>query len=81
MNPEIRMSVSSMTKTKDSKAVYVLFEEGEKNAEITLPDVKLVANKGFTDEEIEQLKEYVRNEQDSIYELAKGINPMKAFLA
>ena len=81
MNPEIRMSVSSMTKTKDSKAVYVRFEEGEKNAEITLPDVKLVANKGFTDEEIEQLKEYVRNEQDSIYELAKGINPMKAFLA
>ncbi len=81
MNPEIRMSVSSMTKTKDSKAVYVLFEDGEKNAEITLPDVKLVANKGFTDEEIEQLKEYVRNEQDSIYELAKGINPMKAFLA
>ena len=80
MNSEIRMSVSSMTRTKDSKAVYILFEDGSKNAEITLPECKLVNNKGFSDEEISQLFDYVRNEQDSIYELAKQINPMKAFL-
>ena len=80
MNPEIKMSVSSMTHTKDSKAVYVLFEDAGKSAEITLPDVKLVSNRGFSEEEIGQLREYVVNEQDSIYELAKGINPMKAFL-
>ncbi|MBQ6128861.1 MAG: hypothetical protein IKE35_03590 [Lachnospiraceae bacterium] len=80
MNRQIRMSVSSMTRTKDSKAVYVLFEDGAKSAEITLPELKLVNNKGFSDDEISQLTDYVQNEQDSIYDLAKQIDPMKAFL-
>ena len=80
MNSEIKMSVSTMTRTKDSKAVYVLFEDGEKNAEFALPEGKLVNNRGFSDEEIKQLADYVENEQDSIFALAKEINPMKAFL-
>lgn len=69
-----------MTRTKDSKAVYVLFQDGEKSAEISLPGCSLVNNHGFSDEEISQLADYVKNEQDSIYELAKQVNPMKAFL-
>ena len=80
MNSEIKMSVSSMTRTKDNKAVYILFEDGTKNAEFCLPEGKLVSNSGFSDEEIAQLKDYVDNEQDSIYDLAKNVNPMKAFL-
>ena len=31
-------------------------------------------------EEISQLLDYVQNEQDSIYDVAKKINPMKSFL-
>lgn len=80
MNSEIRMSVSTMTRTKDTKAVYVLFEDGEKNAEFALPEGKLVSNKGFSNEEIAQLKDYVTNESDSIFDIAKTINPMKSFL-
>ena len=78
MNPEIRMSVSSMTRTKDSKAVYVLFEDENKSAEISLPDCRIVSNRGFSDEEIGQLMDYVKNESDSIYGIAKEINPMRA---
>lgn len=80
MNSEIKMSVSTMTRTKDSKAVYVMFEDGAKNAEISLPGCSLVRNNGFSDEEIAQLMEYSKNEQDSIFEVAKKINPMKAIL-
>lgn len=80
MNSEIKMSVSVMTRTKESKAVYVLFEDGKKNAEFALPEGRLVRNNGFSDEETAQLKEYVDNEQDAIFELAKKINPIKAFL-
>ena len=80
MNSEIRMSVSSMTRTKDSKALYVLFEDGKKSAEFALPGCRLVSNKGFDEEEIAQLKEYVENEQDSIFEISKKVDPMKAFL-
>ena len=60
--------------------VYVLFQDGDKSAEISLPGCSLISNHGFSDEEIAQLTDYVENEQDSIYELAKQINPMKAFL-
>ena len=80
MNSEIKMSVSSMTRTKDSKAVYVMFEDAGKSAEIALPECRIVSNKGFDDEEISLLLDYVKNEQDSIYDLAKQINPMKAFM-
>ena len=68
-----------MTRTKDNKAVYVLFEDGAKNAEFALPEGRLVSNSGFSDEEIGELLDYVSNEQDSIFDLAKTVNPMRAF--
>lgn len=80
MNSEIKMSVSSMTRTGDQKAVYVLFQDGDKSAEYSLPGCGLVRNKGFSDAELKSLKEYVDNEQDSIYAMAKGVNPIKALM-
>ena len=80
MNNEIKMSVSSLTRTWDKKAVYVLFQDGDKSAEYSLPGCGLVRNKGFSDAELKSLKEYVDNEQDSIYAMAKGVNPIKALM-
>ena len=72
MNSEVKMSVSSMTRTGDKKAVYVMFQDGDKSAEYSLP--------GFNDSELNSLKEYIENEQDSIYAMAKGVNPIKALM-
>ena len=80
MNSEIKMSVSSMTRAGDKKAVYVLFQDGDKSAEYSLPGCGLVWNKGFSEAELKSLKEYVDNEQDSIYAMAKGVNPIKAMM-
>lgn len=80
MNDTVRMSVSSMTRHGDKKAIYVLFTDGNKSAEFTLPGCGLLNNKGFDDEEIKHLKDYVDNEQDYIFALAKEVNPMKAFM-
>ena len=80
MNKEIKMSVSTLTRTKDSKAIYVLFTDNEKSAEFALPELKLVFNRGFSEEEIEQLKDYTDNERDRIFEIAKSVDPMKNFL-
>lgn len=80
MSSEIKMSVSSMTRTNDSKAVYILFQDKDRTAEFSLPGGKLLSNNGFDREEIDQLKDYIDNEQDSIYALAKQVNPMKAFM-
>lgn len=80
MNSEIKMSVSSMTRSGDKKAVYVLFQDGDKSAEYSLPGCGLIRNKGFREDELKSLKEYMDNEQDSIYAMAKGVNPIKALM-
>ena len=80
MNEEIKMSVSSMTRKDDNKAIYVMFEDRAKKAEFVLPEGKLLNNEGFTDEETAQLKDYVLNSQDEIYSVAKKVNPMKGFM-
>lgn len=80
MNSEIKMSVSSMTRSDDKKGVYVLFTDGDKSAEFVVPGSKVINNKGFDEEELKQLRDYVDNEQDYIFSLAKTVNPMKAFM-
>lgn len=74
------MSVSSMTRSEDKKGVYVLFTDGNKSAEFIVPEGKIVRKNGFSEDELKQLKEYVQNEQDYIFSLAKTVNPLKAFL-
>lgn len=80
MNSEIKMSVSSVTRSDDKKGVYVLFTDGDKSAEFVVPGCKAINNKGFDEEELKQLRDYVDNEQDYIFSLAKTVNPMKAFM-
>ena len=80
MNNEIKMNVSLLTTSGDKRVIYVVFTDGDKSAELMLPEVSVVSNKGFTDEEIGQLKDYVENQQDEIYKIAKEINPIKAMM-
>ena len=80
MNSQITMSVSGLTRTKDDKAVYVLFTDNDKSAEIAIPGCRVVSNKGFTVEEMNQLMEYVKSEQDTIFEMAKKVNPIYAMM-
>ncbi len=80
MNSEINMTVSTMTRHGDDKAIYVLFTDGAKSAEFAVPDDRLVKNNGFSDEEISRLTDYVSNEHDSIFAIAKKVNPMKNLL-
>lgn len=80
MNNEIKMNVSLLTTSGDKRVIYVVFTDGDKSAELMLPEVSVVSNKGFTDEEIGQLKDYVANQQDEIYKIAKEINPIKAMM-
>lgn len=80
MNETIRMRVSSMTRHGDEKAIYVFFSDDEKTAEFMIPGCKLLNSSGFDDGELRQLKEYVDNEQDYIFSIAKDVNPMKAFM-
>lgn len=80
MSKELRMSVSSLTHTKDNKAVYILFTNGNKSAELSLPECKVINNSEFTDEEVAGLKFYIKNDRETIYALAKKVTPVKAMM-
>ncbi len=80
MNSEIRMNVSSLVRKDGEKAIYVLFTDGDKEAEFVVPEGRLLDNKGFSDKEITELRDYLHNEQDYIYSVAKKVNPMKGFM-
>ncbi|MBQ7464866.1 MAG: hypothetical protein IJS86_08410 [Lachnospiraceae bacterium] len=80
MSDEIKMSVSSVTQTKGSKAIYVMFEDRERKAEFVLPECALVSNAGFSREETAALKDYIIKEKESIYGLAKNVDVMDAFM-
>lgn len=80
MNESVNMSVSAINGKNEDRVVYVLFTDEEKSAELSLPGCKIISNKGFSEEELAQLKTYAENSEDYIFSLAKEINPMKAFM-
>lgn len=80
MDGEMKMSVSSMTRTGEKKAVYVMFQDGKKEAEFALPGCRTIRNVGFSEDEVKVLSDYVDGEQDRIYAMAKEVNPIKAFM-
>lgn len=82
MPEEMKMSVSGVVKNKDGKkVVYITFEDGARSAEGVLPEGKINESIGFTQEEIRALEQYMVASKDTIMQMAKTVNPMKAFLS
>ena len=80
MSDNVSMSVSSPIVKGEKKLVYVMFSEEGKSAEFEAPSAELVKNTGFSDEDITVLKEYILGNWETIFGMAKEIDPMKAFL-
>lgn len=76
----MHMSVSGIINKDGKKSISVLFTEGERSAEGTIPDCRIHTNKGFSEEETAALEEYLVREQDSIKRMAKDVNVMNAFM-
>ena len=80
MSDELKMSVSC-TFTKDGeKKAYVSFSDDTRSAEALIPDCRITSNKGFTDEEVGQLSEYLKAQSEELMKMAAGINVMDAFM-
>lgn len=77
---DITMNVSCVVGKEGEKKIYVLFSDRDKSAEFVLPDLKLLKNTGFSDEEADKLKDYLDSERSNIFSIAKDVDPMKAFL-
>ena len=80
ISEKTKVTISGITRTENSKAVYVLIEDENKKAEFSLPGCKLINNKGFNQSELNELREYIDGNQDEIFKLAKSINQMRAMM-
>ncbi len=76
----MEMLVSGIFGQGDNRRACVCFQEGNNTAEGTVPDCKITKNNGFSDDEVAQLEQYMR---DNIYEIkaeAAQVNPIKAMM-
>ncbi len=81
MGKELKMTVSGIVPKDGRKNIYVVFEDGERRAEGSVPDCTILKQNDFSDTEIKMLEKYMKENQDTIRELAKDINPIKAMMS
>lgn len=80
MSEELKMTVSGIVPKDGRKSIYVVFEDGKRRAEGYVPDCVITTSEGFEEDEIKMLELYMKQNQDQIREIAKVINPIKAFM-
>ena len=78
---ELRMTYSGLLLYKGEKTVRVNFERGKNDfAEGIVPSGIIEKSSGFSDEELERLSEYLKNNALDILKKAKDVNPIRDWL-
>ena len=80
MKDELSMTVSPVCAKDGKKYAYVSFTDGERIAEGIIPDCKIMSNKGFSREELEQLEAYMKSELPKLKRMAAEIRVLDAFM-
>lgn len=78
------LSVSGILHRGEHKSVCVMVSDTDKEAEIRLTagfQSEVLASKGYSEAELNELIEYLDLHTDEIIATAKQINPMKAFMS
>lgn len=76
----INMTVSPVCTKNGTKVAYVSFTDGERTAEGEIPVCRITQNKGFDEDEVEQLENYMRRELTTLKKTAARINVLDAFM-
>ena len=74
---ELNCTHSSVLSKNGKSFVLVRFERGEYSAEGTVPDCLILRSNGFTQEEIEELEDYLDQNRQQIIDAAKSISNIK----
>ena len=81
MNSEMQISVSQIFKRNGQKYVFVSFLDNLRAIEFRIPDGTVMSGEAdFTPFEVQQMREYLVMEEDTIWAAAKGINSITAFM-
>ena len=81
MEDNIRIVVSPVVKQDGRQKIFINFMDynDKREAEAVIPGCLFIKNVGFSDEELEILKEYMEEKQSEILEKAGTINPLAEF--
>ena len=77
---EVKMLVSGYVVKDKKRLVRVSFVRGGDYAEGILPEGIIEKSKGFTNEEIRKLENFLRVNKDEILGKAKKVNPIRSWL-
>ena len=80
LSEDIKMSVSGFVGEGEKRHICVLFERDKDMAELHIPSYKVMANRGFTQDELKRMVDYIKENETEIKRNAQGINIMRAFL-
>ena len=77
----IKVVVSPVIKQDGRQKIFISFidEADKREAEAIIPGLVFIKNVGFSDEELDEFREFLENEQGNILETAKTINPLAEF--
>lgn len=76
----MNMLISGISMKDGEKIAYIMFEEGNSKAEGNIPSCKITSNKGFSEDEINQLENYMRENLAMLKKQAASINPITAMM-
>ncbi len=79
-NDELRMQVSPICDKNGEKIAYVTFSDAVRQAEGEIPKCTIISSVGYTDDEVNALELYMKQNLDMLKDLAKDLNPIKAML-
>jgi len=79
-NKEVNMSVSPICVKDGKKYAFVVFSDESRSAEGRIPECKIISNNGFSEQEVEQLEEYMQRELTELKKMAAGIRFIDAFM-
>lgn len=74
---EVKLTHSGILSAGGKKHVSVRFERGNDVAEGCIPPCRITKNKGFEEEEIKGLENYLEMEYDDIFAKAKEISNIR----
>lgn len=80
MQDELKMSVSPICEKDGKRYAFVTFSDGGRFAEGKIPECEMISNRGFSEEEIEKLKEYMQKELPQLKKMAAGVNVFGALM-
>ena len=80
MGGEMNMSVSPVCAKDGKQYAFVSFTDGKRSAEGKIPDCKIMMSTGFSEDEVEQLEDYMRRELTQLKKMAAGIRLLDAFM-